>query len=488
MSYLTRSTFPPEIWGQILKHIPKSHQPQLLHVSSLFHDIVIKFLFASIKIYFIGGSKGSRMLNTMHLDWMEEIAGKLMCKSWELLNHIVQEPRFANVVKSITVIAFSDGLSIFERLGVASSLKALPNLHTFRWIGNGPSFDDTVAKSLPVNLKALEVQSLFPISSLIHLRSITTLRLPMPFFFPDDEECHDGLVEDDEIMQTCTLIDASTVLENFSSAIHTLRIITLQAPQMPIRVYDSLTELEIFATEACTEELIGLDLVFRHATALQSFSLVGLFSPDVFSFLPTNSSRSLPRLTSFRLSLESFDFDIPIGHECLWALCEFLKDRPLLRRLYIRLPTMIWSQVLPLLRTVSELVGLEVLGLHTGEDQIHEENIEIIAQALSLKLKALHLAINWCGTNLLPLVDGIARLPHLTFLHFYGVSARLPILLEDLAAEGKGLQMIGLNRALWNIDRVGSEIITDKWPRWKIKFSVEEDFLCPDDAWLFKYN
>ena len=42
---------------------------------------------------------------------------------------------------------------------VANSLKALPKLHTFRWIGNGPSFDDIVADSLPVNLKALEVQS-----------------------------------------------------------------------------------------------------------------------------------------------------------------------------------------------------------------------------------------------------------------------------------------------------------------------------------------
>ena len=44
-------------------------------------------------------------------------------------------------------------------VGVAKSLKSLPNLHTFRWIGNGPSFDDIVAKSLPANLKALEVQS-----------------------------------------------------------------------------------------------------------------------------------------------------------------------------------------------------------------------------------------------------------------------------------------------------------------------------------------
>ena len=54
------------------------------------------------------------MLNTGE-EWIEQIAGKLMTKSWELLNHICQEPRFAKVVKEITVIAFGDGLSLYER-------------------------------------------------------------------------------------------------------------------------------------------------------------------------------------------------------------------------------------------------------------------------------------------------------------------------------------------------------------------------------------
>ena len=116
MASLTRTiTFPPEIWSQVLYNVPKSHQLQLLHVSSLFHDILIKSLFASVKIYFIGGDRGLSMLHTKLPDWMEDIAERAMHKSWELLNHILQEPRFANAVKSITVIAFSDGLSLFER-------------------------------------------------------------------------------------------------------------------------------------------------------------------------------------------------------------------------------------------------------------------------------------------------------------------------------------------------------------------------------------
>lgn len=62
------------------------------------------------------------MLNTFHSDWMDEVARKLMRKSWDILNHICQDPRFASVVKSITVIAYSDGLSIFERSGDFYSL------------------------------------------------------------------------------------------------------------------------------------------------------------------------------------------------------------------------------------------------------------------------------------------------------------------------------------------------------------------------------
>jgi hypothetical protein len=109
------NTFPPEIWDQVIGEVPHLYLPPLLGVSSQFHDITIPLLFSSVKIYFIGGDRGQKMLNTFYPDWMDEVARKLMCKSWEILNHICQDPRFARVVKSITVIANSDGLSIFER-------------------------------------------------------------------------------------------------------------------------------------------------------------------------------------------------------------------------------------------------------------------------------------------------------------------------------------------------------------------------------------
>lgn len=79
-------------------------------------------------------------------------------------------------------------------------------------------------------------------------------------------------------------------------------------------------------------------------------------------------------------------------------------------------------------------------------------------------------------------VDAIAKLENLAFLHLYGTVRRLPILLEDLASDAPNLRMIGLNRALWSVEREGTSIVTKKWPRWKIKFCTEDDFLSDDDA------
>jgi len=106
---------PPEVWSHILHEVPKPNLPQLLQVCSLFHDIVIWRLFSSIKIYFIGSERGAEMLNMTHQSWIDECSRKLMSKSWEILNRICRDPRFAKVVKSLSVIAFGDGASIFER-------------------------------------------------------------------------------------------------------------------------------------------------------------------------------------------------------------------------------------------------------------------------------------------------------------------------------------------------------------------------------------
>ena len=108
-------SLPPEIWSQILDYIPRFESRYLLSVCSQFHDNIIRQLFSSVKIYFIGGDKGKKMLNTFYEDFANETAEKLMCKSWEILNRISRDPQFAKVVKNLTIVAYAEGLGIFER-------------------------------------------------------------------------------------------------------------------------------------------------------------------------------------------------------------------------------------------------------------------------------------------------------------------------------------------------------------------------------------
>lgn len=85
-------------------------------------------------------------------------------------------------------------------------------------------------------------------------------------------------------------------------------------------------------------------------------------------------------------------------------------------------------------------------------------------------------------------IDYLSGLRYLKFVHLYSAFGRLPLLLIDIATEVPTVEMVGLNRALWTVDRSSPELELKKWPRWKIKFCTEEDFPCGDEYWLFQYN
>lgn len=324
--------------------------------------------------------------------------------------------------------------------------------------------------------------------SLQHLTRLTTLHLPIPFLFPEDDEAMDRLVEDTSLIELQSTISVQDIFENFPSTLQCLRVCANDINNVPIRIYTALRELEIFGTMGDGQEFVGLDAMFRHAMLLESLSVVGYIDPIFFSFLPHWSAGSLTKLTSFRLSVE-----IPsaLGEDEFCSLTGFLHGRTSLRRLYLRHPEMRFNQTSRLLSIIQELKGLEVLGVHMGADPFAgNATLAMITNSLSSRLRALHLAINWGGDDLLLLMDRVSSLPKLTFLHLYGTVTRLPISVEELATEGKGLDTIGLNRALWSIERSGSdqELGTTKWPRWKIKFCIEDEFVNADDYWLFKYN
>jgi len=235
-------------------------------------------------------------------------------------------------------------------------------------------------------------------------------------------------------------------------------------------------------------ELRGMDLVFHHATGLESLSLRGLDS-SIFPILGKYSS-ALPHLTSFRFSVVRCN----ITAENWRDLCEFLQKRVLLRRLLLYLPAE-WAIVSTIFPVIEKMPELSVLGLDTGfsGQELSREEFACLATILSPKLTAM--AITICWTNpwadiaiLSPLWERLQQLPSLVFLNIDSGFDTLPVLAEELASELKHLEIVGLNGCLWDIDRTqdSEECSVSKWPALKVKYCVVNDFGSEDKAWIFR--
>lgn len=106
--------FPPEIWTHTVSLLPISQQKLLLGVSRFFHDLALRFVFSSVKVYILGGYRVCQMLDTNNESFAIEVEQNLMRRSWEILYRILTDTQFALLVRDMTVVAFSDFPTIFE--------------------------------------------------------------------------------------------------------------------------------------------------------------------------------------------------------------------------------------------------------------------------------------------------------------------------------------------------------------------------------------
>jgi len=410
------------------------------------------------------------------MDWHDD-ATLIMTKSAEILDHIAQEPNFAEVVKSIVVLGFSPGEVVFERRCLAKSLRALPNLRSFHWFGSGPGLPFDIAKSLSTHCSQLEEISLprFAKSSAHALGELTQLKKlqlvpPNACFTTVEDEFGD-------------VADVIRIMDSTSTTLRKLALLGDCIGHMSVRLFTSLTHLELSLSHGAG--LSGLDLVFQHATRLESLAMTGFIHPDIFPMLKNNSS-ALPYLTSFRLFSLHAD-----GTDENWRdLTQFLEKQVLLRRLCLRLSGK-WRTISTVLPVIGEMSNLRVLGLDTGHKALAADEFAYLASHLSPRLRALNIDLHFPANiaDMAPLLHKVEQLPSLFFLNL-GVDAEavLAISPEDLASGLKHLGILGLNRCLWNIDRWQREIVLSKWSARKTKYCVGQDFGSEDEEWLIKYQ
>jgi hypothetical protein len=104
---------PVEIWFNVVEHLPSSQQRICLSVSRLFHDLAVHFLFSVVKIYIL--SSGGEYAPPFYISHDQKTL--LSCRSWEILDCIVEDPKFARAVKKVVVYAHveNDRHVVFER-------------------------------------------------------------------------------------------------------------------------------------------------------------------------------------------------------------------------------------------------------------------------------------------------------------------------------------------------------------------------------------
>ncbi|GLB37709.1 hypothetical protein LshimejAT787_0407600 [Lyophyllum shimeji] len=446
MSILEQRQLPTEIWSHSISYLSYEDQISLLHVSRKFHDIAVRFIFASVKIYFVAGQTFSEMFQSYpyHFVDMEKIAETMMRHSWEILEHITVHPSFAAAVKTLSVIAYSDSPSVFERLSLGKALLAMPDLKALYWFGRQPELPCEVTDCLPLPLKSLNVQSMTPISpeSASRFRSMQIERLQLETLFHTPPRMHSSDPDTSFWDDLLAYSDTFTFLDIlWSPRLRRLSLLSRHIDGIPMHASASLLELELYATKDADEgELVGTDLIFRYMPMLESLSLVGYLASEVFLALP-HDPRIMPNLRSFRLSAE--------------------------------------ADSLP-----------EVLGLHAGHQCMSAEDFESLASIITPKMTAIQLVIPWDydetvavdGQALDPLMQRLQEAPHLSFVHLYSIGRLLPIDQDDLVNDLMHLDTVGCDRCLWDVHN-GSLV---QWKHWRVQYAIEEDFRCQDDFWLFK--
>jgi len=88
------------------------------------------------------------------------------------------------------------------------------------------------------------------------------------------------------------------------------------------------------------------------------------------------------------------------------------------------------------------------------------------------------------------LLNKLQQFPRLSFLHLFS-NGEDPVLINpvELATDLEHLQLVGIQRSLFTIDREnGDELDAKLWTPWSVKYCLPEDFPCLDYAWLFKYH
>ena len=175
------------------------------------------------------------------------------------------------------------------------------------------------------------------------------------------------------------------------STIRSLAIFSEPLWQMPIRVFENLSRLEIFLAQ----DMENTTLIFRYAGRLEHLSVLGLDGRAIFSLFEDYPD-SLPSLRSFKIlsPYRGWKPDMDIEESQMLSMTRFLRGKKL-RALDIHLWLDEWPSLEPFWNLLQQLPSLEVLGITTGFGPFSRDDFLSFAMALPPGLSALRVNAEW---------------------------------------------------------------------------------------------
>lgn len=400
---LSVSHIPLEVWYLVTDHLHQVELPPLLLVSHLHRLVVLKRLFSHLKVCFAYPPSG----NTPHM-LLEVTRDETKSLSWEMLRNIRCNKTFASAIQRITIYYSTEELrnvDYFHNGVIVEALKALTNLNSFAWVGNGLPLMDIVEK-LPsccpklqeISMTCVRFRFHYPVATFADrlLASVDdTTALEHPSAHPVGLRSILYQYNPDAHMKAHSLDHsdhANSLIGDSESTVRSLSICAEPLWRVPVRVFENLSHLDIFLGQ----DMENIALIFRYAPQLESLSILGLDNRAIFHTFEDHPD-SLSSLRSFKIMspYREWQLDMDIEEPQFLSLARFLGGKKELRALDIHLWPRGWSSLSPFWDLLKQLPSLEVLGITTGVRVFTKDDFISFATALPPRLSALRVSAQW---------------------------------------------------------------------------------------------
>ncbi|PIL26349.1 hypothetical protein GSI_12105 [Ganoderma sinense ZZ0214-1] len=477
-------SLPSELLVLIVDNLERKDQKTCRLLSKPLHDLSTRALFSHVKVYF-----GLWMVYS-RISQSSETVADLKRKNnitWEILQHISLSPKFATVVKEITVFAHLTvaghrlGEDIFHVRTLIAALHALPNLRAFRWHGHSPKLSQDVlaalAQSSGSSLKQITAANVRCLSAFNRLEELHTV----------DGDFYSGVPPEDERARALQMAIDGTV--------HTMRRLAVVGDAIwrcSIQSMANLQELEVVLPRTAE----GLGLVFEHCRSLRSLTMFTRARDEFLSALQGNPN-ALPDLRALKFIYWS-NQDVFGGHHAQ-SLAGFIENKRSLVSLDVEIRGQGYEACdKPLLEAIARLPHLEILGFTLVRSAWAPGDIQFFRERLPQRLRALRLSVclDQAGNVVFPRewCDLIKSLPSLRYLHVFDRLGTSDLHPQFLLYPPPSLDLFGFGAFLRWIIRIRSDgqglhrwKYSPCWPLPKVKFRSAEDFGCAGWEWLLRW-